>query len=757
MTLIKDAVRLKRLVKESTLEPYDKDALRDELYTVILNGMERHFLSVYDNKEVVSENPNDSEILWALGCTTKPTGYPKGLHFDLGRTDAADYDIDVEDERRHEIKEYITRKFKHVASIATFSYFSEKGVIRDAARVIAVPLADVNKVLKTIDTYDEYLSSPDTVWFRAKYPEVTKIANYLRGRLRGTGMHAAGIIVADKPLSNYSPIETRKDTSNDVSGRIPVVAYDMAEVESIGLIKIDLLGLKTLSVINNALKAIKDRHGVDIDMNAIETNDTRVFEMLSNGFTQAVFQAETAAFTGLLVRMGVSNFEDIVAANALVRPGAMNVFGDDFVARKQGRGSIPKIHPIYDEITKDTYGNCLMQEQIMLTCVELAGMTWGDANKVRRIIGKKKDMVEFEAYRQKFVDGASVHINKELAEKLWHDFEQAAAYLFNRSHSVAYSLLTYWTAWLKINYPLEFMYAALRDTDRRTEYLIESKRMGLKVLLPHVNRSQESVSIYNDSILLGLSDIKYISDKLAKRLINQRPFDSYGQLSGISKTKHSGISSRVLDSLNKIGAALFVDNPLRGDEQDYYYEYLGIPVFNGDSITDTIRKSLSNVNDFDEYGQFVFYAMVKAIKRGSGWSRVEIVDSSGSAAVFHNENTQIEEGRMYLFLVSNNSIVRYIADDDIDNPSDPFIRYLNVDSINIPDDKHVVIAFNARKTKAGKMMATVTLSNRHKELVSALVFHKNYPKALGRLRPGTIVDVSMGKLEDGTKFIKEIR
>lgn len=1056
------------------------------------------------------------------------------------RNDTPDVDVDIMDSRRHEVKEYLARKFKNVASISTFTYFKDKGVIRDASRVVAVPLGDVNKVLKTVETYEDFIHSQDTSWFRNKYPDVVKIANYLRGRIRSVGMHAAGVIVSSEPINKYAPIETRTDKDNSVSGRVPVVGYDMEEAEGMGLVKIDALGLKTLSVIYDCLNSIEDRHGKKIDLHAIDMEDPDVYRSLSNGFTKGVFQAEAAPYTSLLVKMGVENFDQLVASNALVRPGAMNTVGGDYIARKQGRQQPVKIHDIYDEITKETLGlclpesqkvlssrgrisikdivpgdivlgeggqhgivqkawktgvkqvfeftldngskirstedhrvltsngyvsikdaydngnyvcinrsiqhgsvnsndwepvilaglisegslgshgtysfanndpdvldeyercgkmifnitpkryfntrsnyislsqtdrsiggyhsksevrsyiaslglegtnshnkfipdvvfgwsaeararfigfyiscdgyvssnvvkittvsqqiaqdmhdllgslgiyskihtrnsgafdvfildfekyndmikkfvygkkrgvdvcgasrlahapesmkslwrkssltqrdfsrvyglsrsaingsattlslwervrgksqyiyakiissefvstedvydievedthsfiasnivvhNCLYQEQVMLLCNKLAGMSWSDADKIRKIIGKKKDVQEFEQYRSKFIDGATQHINSSIAEKLWHDFEAHSNYSFNKSHAVAYSTLSYWTAWLKHYYPHEFMYAVLKnekDKDALTDYLIEAKRLRVPVFLPHVNSSSVNFNLTDKGITFGLANVKYISDTIAERIVNKAPFYNYEDLLDRTvREKGSGINSRAIDALNKIGGAQFDDNKLKGDEQDYFYEYLNIPKFNSDKITDKIKSNINNIVDFEEQGAFIFYGMVKAIKRGSGWSRIEIVDNTGSVGVFHNEGTQIVSGSMYLFLVCDNRIVRYIDLDELDNVgNDPFVRYLNVDSINIQHNQRVVLSFVSRKTKAGKLMAYVALSDKEKNITSALVFPRQYPQALGKMKPGAVVDVVLGKIDSGF-MVKEIR
>jgi DNA polymerase-3 subunit alpha len=677
------------------------------------------------------------------------------------RNDFPDIDTDFEDRRRGEVKEYLRKKFKHVASISTFTYFKDKGVVRDASRVFMVPLVDVNKALKVIDTFEDFEESPNVEWFRTKYPEVVDLARQLRGRIRSVGMHAAGVVVAKKPINAFAPIETRNDPNDKVSGRVPVVAYDMDTVADIGLIKLDALGLKTLSVISDTLNMIDIRHKKKIDLKTLPLDDPKVYKTLSQGYTKGVFQAEAAPYTSLLIKMGVDNFEDLAASNALVRPGAMNTVGASYIARKKGDEAVSYIHNKLREFTERTYGVIIYQEQVMQACVHLGGMTWAEADKVRKIIGKKKDAKEFDQFRDKFVEGASKHIDKKHAEDLWHDFEAHAGYSFNRSHAIAYSMLSYWTAWLKEYYPLEFMFAILKnegDKDARTEYLIEAKRLGLKILLPHINESTMDFSLENNSIRFGLSNIKFISENIANRLIENKPYKNYQDLVAKASTKGSGITSRTLQALNSIGAAAFPDNPRQGNEQENYYEYLNIPKFDIGGIPPYIKTQINTLDDFEQLGTFVFMAMVKSIKRGDGWSRVELVDETASAGVFHTEQTQIEAGNMYFFLVGDNRIHRYVPIDKVVNEdiTDTFVNYLYASDFEI-DDKYYVVDFTTYVTKAKKKMAHIIVSDSGKKLTRCIVFPTMYSRALGLMRSGSVCKLEFNEGDDGTIIVKEIK
>ena len=676
------------------------------------------------------------------------------------RNDFPDIDTDFEDRRRKEVKEYLKKKFKHVASISTYTYFKDKGVIRDAARVFMVPLQEVNRATKQIDTFEDFLSSPNTKEFRTKYPEVVWLADRLRGRIRSVGVHAAGVVVAKNDLRNYAPVESREDAQDKVSGRIPVVAYDMDTVADIGLIKLDALGLKTLSVISDTLESIKKRKNKDINLSELKMDDPKVYQMLSEGYTKGVFQAEATPYTNLLMKMGVDKFEDLVASNALVRPGAMNTVGAAYINRKHGREAVDYSHVLMKDFTENTYGVIIYQEQVMQACVHLGGMSWAEADKVRKIIGKKKDAKEFDQFKDRFVAGASEHITKKKAEALWHDFEAHAGYSFNRSHAVAYSMLSYYTAWLKSYYPLEFMFSILKnenDKDARTEYLIEAKRLGLKIMLPHINESEIYFSLQDEGIRFGLAEVKFISDSIANKIMDLRPFKDYSDFIDKASKKGSGVNSRAIAALNAIGGAAFPDNPRSGLEKDSYYEYLGIPTFNLAGIPPRIKAQARPIEEFDDLGSFVMFGMVKSIKRGTGWARVELVDETGTIGLFHNEDTQIETNQMYFILVGDNRIARYIKVNEIDpNGSDLFVDYLYRKEYDLEEDEYMVVNFNPYKTKAGKMMSHIVLSNKEKELTRAIVFPTMYKMSLAKMREGMKCKVVLSKLDDGTLNIKEI-
>ena len=748
--------------------------LMEELEVIRNKSFASYFLVVADMINWAKENnimvgPGRGSAAGSLVCYTLGITDVDPIEYDLlffrfinpERNDFPDIDTDFEDRRRKEVKDYLKKKFKHVASISTYTYFKDKGVIRDAARVFMVPLSDVNRAMKSIDTFEDFVDSPNTKEFRSKYPEVLWLADRLRGRIRSVGVHAAGVVVAKDDLRKYAPVESRADASDLVSGRIPVVAYDMDTVADIGLIKLDALGLKTLSVISDTLASIKKRSGKEINLSELTLDDQDVYKILSEGYTKGVFQAEATPYTNLLIKMGVDKFEDLAASNALVRPGAMNTVGASYIKRKHGNEAVKFIHPIMKPFTENTYGVIIYQEQVMQACVHLGGMTWSEADKVRKIIGKKKDAKEFDQFKDRFIDGASKHISMKQAETLWHTFEAHAGYSFNRSHAVAYSMLSYYTAWLKFYYPLEFMFSILKnenDKDKRTEYLIEAKRLKLSIKLPHINESDVFFSLKEDSIRFGLGEVKFISDSIANKIIEQRPFASYSEFIDKASKKGSGINSRAISALNAIGGAAFPDNPRSGNEKDSYYEYLGIPTFNLEGIPPRIKSQARPIEEFEDLGSFVMFGMVKSIKRGNGWARIELVDETGSIGLFHTEQTQIETGQMYFILVGDNRIARYVKVNEMDPAgSNSFVDYLYKKEYDLDEDEHIVVDFTPYVTKAGKTMSHIVLSNAQKELTRVIAFPTMYKMSLAKMREGMKCNVVLSTLDDGTLMVKEIK
>jgi DNA polymerase-3 subunit alpha len=760
-------------LKERGLEASSEylDRLDEELKVIKDKNFGPYFLVVrsmiaWAKKEDIMVGPGRGSSAGSLLCytlgITDIDPIKHGLLFfrfiNPERNDFPDIDTDIQDNRREEVKDYLVRQYRHVASIATFLSFKDKGVVRDIARVLNIPLPDVNKVMKLVDTWDEYCTSKSTAEFREKYPEIERYGEQLRGRIRGTGIHAAGVVTSKEPIFRYAPMETRSSPGSDE--RIPVVAVDMAEAERIGLIKIDALGLKTLSVLQDTLKIIEQRHNKKLELLSVNMEDQKVYEMLSSGYTKGVFQCEATPYTNLLVKMGIKNFAELAASNALVRPGAMNTIGKDYIARKHGKQNISYHHQVMKAFTQETYGCILYQEQVMQACTELGGMTMAEADQVRKIIGKKKDAKEFDKFKDKFINGASSFMAPNSARDLWQDFEAHAGYSFNKSHAVAYSTLSYWTAWLKYYYPLEFMYSLLKnekDKDTRTEYLIEAKRMGISVKLPHVNDSDADFKIEGKGIRFGLTAIKFISDNIAAKYIAQRPFKSYKHLEEFTLAKGSGVNTRSLQALRVIGAATFEDNPRKEEEiKENLYEFLNLPEFNI-TVPSHYYAFINPIEEFEEKGAFVLMGMVKSIKRGKGWSRVEVLDKTGSVGIFDEEQTTIEAGRSYLLLCDNNRIVTAIPVDEIKQSNNALVKFLGYKQLPYKDDDMFVVSFKPRITKAGKKMASLTLADSSRNLHSVTVFPTAFPKAYMKVQEGSAYSFSFGKTKDGTIIMEDVQ
>lgn len=713
-----------------------------------------------------------SLVNYALGITDVDP-LENGLIFerfiDPERSDWPDVDMDFEDKRRGEVMDYVRRKYGYVASIATFTEFKDKNVIKDAARVLRVPISEVNRATKNVnappghDFLDVFLQSPQGKEFSNKYPEVMKLASALRGRIKSTGMHAAGIVVSKTDLANFAPIETVTNPADKKGPRIPLLAVDMEDAADIGLIKFDFLGLKTLSVIADTLELIEKRHDRKIDLDTLNLEDPNVYKMLSSGQTKGVFQCEANPYTKLLMRMKVGSFNDLAVSNALIRPGAMNVFGDSFLRRKAGKEKAKSIHPSVDRYMTDTFYLPIYQEQSMRLVSDLAGLGMATANKVRKVTAKKQDVKLLAEYREKFIEGATPKVGREVAEFLWGSIEETASYSFNLSHAVAYSRISFWTAWLKYYYPKEFMVSLLNnegEKDSRTDYLIEAKRLGMRILLPHVNKSGIKFTVEGDDIRMGLSSIKFISDIRAAKLIDMAPYLSYKELEAWVSTEKNGLDKRVLAAMDAIGAAQFDDNPLHGKERFNLYEYLGIPEFDLGSVPEVVRTQLTPLhddsdeeekNEYDEDGVYLIRGMVRSIKRGDGWARIDVLDNTGSAGIFTDENAEFETGKIYVLLVADNRVAKYCLDEDVtENKSDPFVQYLwELDYPDMPDGMYKVVSFFPRKTKAGKDMAYMIIANNSKELEFILVFDRIFKKANALCKEGSVLTMDIETMRDG--------
>jgi DNA polymerase-3 subunit alpha len=303
------------------------------------------------------------------------------------------------------------------------------------------------------------------------------------------------------------------------------------------------------------------------------------------------------------------------------------------------------------------------------------------------------------------------------------------------------------------------MYSLLKnekDKDARTEYLIEAKRMGISIKLPHINESDIDFKIEGKGIRFGLSGIKFISDKIAERYMAARPFKSYAELEEFTFTKGNGVNSRALQALRIIGAATFEDSPRNDQEiKENLYEYLNLPEFNM-SVPQHYYAYIQEAEDYEETGSFVMLGMIKSVKRGKGWSRVEFLDKTGSVGIFDDEQTSIETGRTYLILVSDNRIVNAIPADSIKESKDALVKFLNYKQLPYKGEEQFVVSFKPRMTKAGKKMANLVVADAARELHSVLVFPTAFSKAYMTIEEGNVYKVSLGKTKDGTVILEDV-
>ena len=460
------------------------------------------------------------------------------------RISMPDIDTDIQDTRRDEVIEYCTKKYgeDRVSNIATFGKMMAKNAVRDVARVLEVPYVEADRLAKMVpdpvmghhvhladaikevpDLKQEYETNPTS-------KEVIDFASRLEGTIRNHGVHACGVIIAPDDLVKFLPLE--------VSAKGPIAAqFPMGQVEELGLLKMDFLGLSNLSVINNALRMVRKVYHTDIDLSNLPLDDPETYALLQRAETTGVFQLESAGMKRYLKDLKASTFEDIIAMVALYRPGPMQ-FIDSFIKRKHGEEPITYLHPGLENSLKNTYGILIYQEQFMQISKEWCGFTGGQADTLRKAVGKKKvDLMN--KVKPEFIEGAIKvgGATKEIAETFWSQLLDFANYCFNKSHAACYALIAYWTAYLKAHYPDAFMAALMtadmRWTDRLAIEIAECKRMGLKVLGPDINQSYGDFGIVGGekTIRFGLSGIKNMGKSLVEEIViperdNNGPFKS---------------------------------------------------------------------------------------------------------------------------------------------------------------------------------------------------------------------------------------
>ncbi len=567
---------VKNKYKEVTAKVENR--LKRELDVIEKMGFAQYFLIVWDfvkfaKKKNIRVGPGrgsaaGSIVAYVLDITgIEPLKY--GLLFERflneERKSMPDIDIDFCYEKRDEVIKYVTQKYgeKRVAQLITFGTMAARQAIRDAGRVLEVPYAEVDKIAKMIPmelnvTINNSLNLvPDLKEMYnsdEKVKEVIDTAKSLEGIVRQDSIHAAGVVISSEDLYNYTPIQRKGDS--DI-----VTQYKMEDIQEIGLLKMDFLGLRTLSLIDKTLFLINKTKNEDIDIDTISINDKKTFEMLSNGDCLGVFQLESSGMRELVLDLKPSKFDDLVALLALYRPGPLQSgMVSDFVETKTKNKKIKYLHPSLKPILEETYGIILYQEQVMTIASELAGFSMSEADILRGAISKKKRSL-LAKQKDKFMDGAKNKgiIDENIAQKIFKLVNHFAEYGFNKSHSTAYAMISYQTAYLKANYPVEFMAALLSvrmgSQEKVAQYVNETRRLGIEALPPDINESFKDFTVIGNSIRFGLSAIKNIGSNVIEVIERDRKINGkfLSFIDFCKRVKSNVLNKKTIESLVKSG------------------------------------------------------------------------------------------------------------------------------------------------------------------------------------------------------------
>lgn len=554
-----------------------KERVEMELGVIQETGFDSYFLIVWDFVRYARENDvgvgpgrgsaAGSIISYSLNITDIDP-LENGLLFERflnkERMNMPDIDIDFDDVNRDKVIQYVKDKYgeDNVAQIITFGSLMARSAVRDVGRVLNIPLGTVDRVAKMIPPNTSLTEAMKTVddlrLVQEEDPRIKKMLQFARGIEgipRHCSTHAAGVVISDKPLSDVVPLYQPAGT-NDVATQ-----YTMKQVEEIGLLKMDFLGLKNLSIIQDCIDRVKKTRNVEVIWDEVPLDDEKTYELLASGDTIGVFQLESEGMRNLVKRLIPNTFADITALLALYRPGPLGSgMVDDFVSRKHGRKEIIYEHPLLESILKETYGVILYQEQVMRIAQEMAGYSLGQADILRKAMGKKDPEV-MNKQKAFFVEGAQERgVEKLVAEKIFDQIIYFAGYGFNKSHSAAYALITYRTAYLKAHYTVEYMASILTNEigkkDKIAYYIGVCKESGLPVLPPDVNESFSTFTAAKDKVRFGLAGIRNVGAAAVDKIIEERkengPFKSFQDF--VMRVPSSALNSRLLESLIKSGA-----------------------------------------------------------------------------------------------------------------------------------------------------------------------------------------------------------
>ena len=677
-----------------------------------------------------------SIIAYALNITDlDPLKY--GLLFERflnpDRISMPDIDVDIQDTRRDEVIEYCAKKYgeDHVSNIATFGKMFGRMAVRDVARVLEVPYAESDRLAKLVpppnqgrhiplsvsikedaDLRNEYENNPTA-------KEVLDYAIQLEGTIRSHGVHACGVVIAPDTLANYIPLEMAQKG-------VVATQFPMGEVEELGLLKMDFLGLSNLTIINNAMRIIRKAYKKEINLSELPLDDKKTYELFQRGDTTGVFQLESAGMKRYLRGLKPTTFEDIIAMVALYRPGPMQ-FIDSFIRRKHGEEEITYLHPGMKNSLKNTYGILVYQEQFMQISKEWCGFTGGQADTLRKAVGKKKiDLMK--KVKPEFVEGA-VKVGgatKEIAETFWTQLEEFANYCFNKSHAACYGLIAYWTAYLKAHYPDAFMAALMTsdhdDTDRLAIEITECKHMGISVLSPDVNESFVEFAVVpnENKIRFGMSAVKGVGVGAVEEVLRARedgPFTSVEDFA--RRVSTSKFNRKAWESLIKSGA--FDD---MGDRSDL--------LFNLDSITSFASKLQKEAAS----GQTNLFGMLGGDDAASVQSTLHLQ----KAPVKHDDKERLMWERELLGLyISAHPLDRY--ETYLSEQTQPLTQLVPEYDSRMMTVGGIISTVRTIVTKSGSKMAFVGIEDKFGE-GEIIVFPNLYEKVGAKLVQDAVIRVS---------------
>lgn len=562
--IIRDKIYYQRLKEEFTLITEKKFERYFFMVWEVINWCKQNDILVGPGRGSVG----GSLMAYLLGITSVDP-IKHNLIFDRfinkDRIDYPDIDIDFEDRKRHLVRQHLESVYgvDKVAGVSSFGRMKAKMVVKDVGRAFGVHWSETDQITKLIeddkDDPDQITTAvenySEVAEYARKYPEVIKFAKKLEGQVRGYGQHAAALVVSKEHIGNSGRCNLRMQDG------LSLVNWEKEDTEYVGLMKLDVLGLKLLSILSEARRLIKANHKQDIKFETLPLDDEKVLKDISNGEVTGVFQFNTFAMRQLIENMGVEEFNHLADAVALVRPGpAKSGMTDEYIRRKHG-GEWEPMHKIYEEITKDTYGLLVYQEQIMQVVSRIADLPYSTADKIRKIIGKKRDKKEFEKYKKMFLRGCKKtgYFSQDEAKHFWDGLEEWARYGFNRSHSVEYAILGYWCSWLKHYYAVEFICASLTygAEEKKKEVIEEAYKLGLQVMLPKVGKSDAVIwraiegKLYIPFIeVKGIGDVKAVEaagETTANKSVNIKKFYSRKPVEKASKI--GGKFGELLDSI----------------------------------------------------------------------------------------------------------------------------------------------------------------------------------------------------------------